>query len=665
MEQVKRRKQSQQAAAADAGMEWLGDFHIVREIGRGGMGIVYEAEQKALGRRVALKVLPQHYLLDAKRLQRFQREAQAAARLHHTNIVPVFGVGECQGLHYYVMQYVDGHGLNQVIEHLAAQRSSLSSDHWRWVARLGVQVADALQYAHEQGVLHRDIKPANVLLDNRGTVWITDFGLAKLSEHTDLTALGDIVGTLHYLAPEALESRADRRSDVYGLGLTLYELLTLQQPFTESNPAKLLRQISERELPRPSGVNPRIPRDLETIVLKASARSPDQRYSSAAELADDLRRFLDDRPIQARQAGAAERLWRCCRRNRAVASLSLAAVVSLLLALVVGWIGYVRTTEALDRESRRRKDADEATRRAEANVAMSLQALEEMFNQIKSTDEALLAVSPPDPGPGRPGLGPPPDNPVSRTDSRENAALLQSILEFYGRFAQANAANSSLQFEAAKAHRRVGDIQQRLGELNKAQQAYERAATIAATLTAAARTAGSAITQYVALSAELEGRLGQLARRQGMLRDAEAHFRKAVEMGLPLVKENPEVSAYRLSLALAQQSLGEFLWRQQHSPEARGLLEQAIANTERCISGEPKPPLRVSLGMQYRCLSDILAAGGERDKAQAARRKAEQLGVGPPPPLPPLPPGAPSPGLGPRPPPGFGPRPPPPGPGMD
>jgi serine/threonine protein kinase/WD40 repeat protein/tetratricopeptide (TPR) repeat protein len=392
-------------------LERLGDYRILRELGRGGMGIVYEAEQESLGRHVALKLLPGHALLDLQRLRRFQREARAAARLHHTNIVPVFGVGEEAGTHYYVMQYIAGQGLDQVLAELrklrrphdgpgldsrvlrrltetvvasdvaqalvsgafasspegrgargegrgeqepqpaapeqeAGSRSPASPGesvtlsetgrrYWQGVARIGIQVADALAYAHSQGVLHRDIKPSNLLLDTQGTVWVTDFGLAKAADSDDLTGPGDIVGTVRYMAPERFQGQADERSDVYGLGITLYELLTLRPAFEASERSKLMAQVLHGELARPRKVNPAVPRDLETIVLKATAREPVRRYASAAELAADLTRFTQDRPIRARRVSVAERLWRWSCRNPAVASMA-GAILFLLLVLLAG-----------------------------------------------------------------------------------------------------------------------------------------------------------------------------------------------------------------------------------------------------------------------------------------------------------------------------------------
>jgi serine/threonine protein kinase len=193
-------------------------------------------------------------------------------------------------------------------------------------------VADALAHAHAQGILHRDIKPSNLLLDLRGTVWVTDFGLAKASDADDLTRTGDVVGTLRYMAPERFDGLGDHRADVYALGLTLYELLTLRPAFLADNRHKLVEQVLTAAPPAPRRVRPAVPRDLETVVLKATARDPALRYQAAADLADDLRRYLEDRPIRARRASGTEQAWRWCRRNPAVAGL----LATVLLVLAVG-----------------------------------------------------------------------------------------------------------------------------------------------------------------------------------------------------------------------------------------------------------------------------------------------------------------------------------------
>ncbi len=361
--------------APDARLERLGDYRILREVGRGGMGVVYEAEQESLGRHVALKVLPPAALLNPTYLERFRREAKAAARLHHTNIVPVFGVGEAGGVPYYAMQFIHGEGLDRVLADVrrlrqpgaapaegsvahslltgqfsapvtdqpAAREPTTSgvtiggpeAQYCRAVARIGVQVAEALAYAHRQGVLHRDIKPSNLLLDAQGTVWVTDFGLAKAEGADELTHTGDIVGTVRFMAPERFEGKSLPQSDVYALGLTLYEMLTLRPAFANTGKARLIDQVLSDAPVSPRKLDPRIPRDLETVVLKCLAKEPRERYAGAEQLAEDLRRFLADRPIQARRASWAERLWRWCRRNPALAGLS-AAVLLLLLVVALG-----------------------------------------------------------------------------------------------------------------------------------------------------------------------------------------------------------------------------------------------------------------------------------------------------------------------------------------
>jgi WD40 repeat protein/serine/threonine protein kinase/tetratricopeptide (TPR) repeat protein len=347
----------------------LGDFRILREVGRGGMGIVYEAEQESLGRHVALKVLPPQLMLDAQRLERFRREARAAARLHHSNIVPVFGVGEEAGQHYYVMQFIPGQSLSEVLAELKRRRqpdetlmtddrppsgpsatslpskantpcsdASTQLPFMRRVARIGAQVADALAYAHAQGIIHRDIKPSNLLLDASGSVWVTDFGLAKVDDNENLTHTGDLVGTLRYLAPERFQGRGDHRSDLYALGLTLYELLTQRAAYEDSDRHHLIRAIQQDEPPRPRSLNRNIPKDLETIVLKAIDKDPARRYPTGTELAADLQRFLEDRPIRARPVSAGERFWRWCRKNPALASATgIAATLLLAVSGVSVW----------------------------------------------------------------------------------------------------------------------------------------------------------------------------------------------------------------------------------------------------------------------------------------------------------------------------------------
>jgi serine/threonine protein kinase/WD40 repeat protein len=409
-------------------LERVGDYRIVREVGRGGMGVVYEAEQVSLGRRVALKVLPAQPAGDGRSLERFRREARAAAKLHHTNIVPVFEVGRDGDVRYYAMQFIAGQGLDQVVAELRQLRSSsrvgegaapplseaarslLSGDlrggrgspgpgatvilagpapgpstasgaagasstavlpgpadlsgaesdrrhYFQSVARIGQQVAGALAYAHARGIVHRDVKPSNLLLDAAAVVWVTDFGLAK-TEDEGLTQTGDIVGTLRYMAPERFRGQCDPRADVYSLGATLYELLVLQPAFASPDRLGLMLQVQTREPVRPRALDPRIPRDLETVVLTAMDKEPQRRYPSADELAADLGRFLSGEPIRARRVGELERLWKWGRRHPAV-SLLLLTAVALLLA------GTAVSTHFAVQAGRREQDATDAAGRAQ------------------------------------------------------------------------------------------------------------------------------------------------------------------------------------------------------------------------------------------------------------------------------------------------------------
>ena len=397
----------------------VGDYRIVGEIGRGGMGVVFEAHQTKLGRRVALKVLPEHDAKDTKRLLRFQREARAAARLHHTNIVPVYEVGVDGGVSFYSMQFIEGESLSSVwsqmhrtseSQAMATTRSQTAEEagddlaasetrayperaarpdcdasettskvqslvdtviaaprlqYFHNMTRVAAQVVEALAYAHSKGVLHRDIKPSNVILDTQGRAWVTDFGLAK-TENDDLTRTGDIVGTLRYMSPERFHGGADARSDIYGAGLTLYEFLTLRPAFTSSERNSLLHQIQEVDPPRPRKIDPTIPRDLETIVLKAIDKDPGRRYRTAADFAADLNRFLEDRPIVARRTSALEHAWRWCRRNRAVASLvttTVALFAVLVLVVVVGLARHAQQQRQLADTEREHAFASERNER--------------------------------------------------------------------------------------------------------------------------------------------------------------------------------------------------------------------------------------------------------------------------------------------------------------
>jgi WD40 repeat protein/serine/threonine protein kinase len=362
----------------------LGDFRILREVGRGGMGIVYEAEQLSLGRRVALKVLPFAATMDPRQLQRFQNEARAAASLEHPHIVPVYAFGCERGVHYIAMKFIDGQSLAGRLERRRRESSqSLSEpaaaapdDHtapqaaarteraprdaaaFRQIAAWGIRAADGLEHAHRLGIVHRDIKPANLMIDGHGGLWITDFGLARTASDTGLTMTGDVLGTLRYMSPEQALARhglVDHRTDVYSLAVTLYELLTGTPVVLGKDREEILNAITRDEPRPPRALNASLPRELETIVLKTIEKNPSDRYGTAEELADDLRRFLEDRPIRARRVSRLNRLWRWCRRNRAVSGLLGALIVGTAATLVIAAVGLVHIASQRDeaRESAR------------------------------------------------------------------------------------------------------------------------------------------------------------------------------------------------------------------------------------------------------------------------------------------------------------------------
>lgn len=394
--------------------EPLGDFQIVRQIARGGMGVVYEAIQLSLGRRVALKVLPFAAALDQRQLQRFKIEAHAAAQLHHSNIVPIYAVGCDRGVHYYAMQLIKGQCLGELLNEWRGENSESAAQsvspiktprstetaavarsetagpkksRWKTAARIIAEVADALDFAHVAGVIHRDIKPANILLDEQGRVWVTDFGLAQVATDVSLTRSGEMLGTLRYMSPEqAMGQRAqvDHRSDIYSLGATLYELLTLKPIFSGDDRATLLLQILQEEPNLPRQHDRTIPIELETIVLKAIAKGPADRYATAGEFAEDLRRFLSERPILARRPTWLDHTRKWLRRHPgflvAVGLIGLISAIVMALATTKVWHQQRLTSQSLERERLR-------SVQAESRLIMAQRAADELIQLAE--DEAL------------------------------------------------------------------------------------------------------------------------------------------------------------------------------------------------------------------------------------------------------------------------------------
>lgn len=472
----------------------LGDYRILSEVGRGGMGVVYEAEQVSLSRRVALKVLPFATIFDPRHLQRFKNEATAAAHLNHPNIVEVYGIGSDRGIHFYAMRFVEGVTLADVIEdkrnsqkinsasqqiddeerasepessegssktggdlaplsHSVATSPALQAAlstvncishkaRFHRIAEIGAQAAQAIDHAHQMGIIHRDIKPSNLMLDDRGKLWVTDFGLARVAGDVSMTMTGDIVGTLRYMSPEQVLARrgtVDHRTDIYSLGATLYELLTLRAAVPGNDRQEALHQLAATEPILPRKLDKSIPIELEAIVLKAMEKAPEDRYATALDLAADLQRWIENKPIDARAPSVLVNLKKWGRRHiRILAAMSAAA----FMAAVALAGATIITVRAYQREIRERE-------RANQNVETALVALDEMYEKYSAN--RLLEPE---------------------TINDFDRKFLGRILEFYEDFAERNRDMPTVPLAVANAHSRIGDLRLVLGGHPEASNAY-------------------------------------------------------------------------------------------------------------------------------------------------------------------------------------------------
>jgi serine/threonine protein kinase/tetratricopeptide (TPR) repeat protein len=635
----------------------LGDFRLLRELGRGGMGVVYEAVQVSLGRRVALKVLPFATALEPRQLQRFKTEAQAAARLHHTNIVPVHAVGCERGTHFYAMQFIDGQTLAAVIADLrrsaglevpaevvpggdgremspasasppprqviharkndapafhppgavaepptrpaaalSTERSVRSPEFFRTATRLGLQAAEALDYAHRQEVIHRDIKPANLLVDGEGNLWITDFGLARLQGEAGLTVTGDLVGTLRYMSPEqALGQRTlvDHRTDIYSLGATLYELLTLEPAVPGSERLEVLRRIEREEPRRPRRLNPAVPPELQTIVGKAMAKHPAARYGTAQELADDLRRFLEDKPIRARRPTFGQVTAKWARRHRGIV---VTATVAVLLGLVLGIaglvIGYLRI-----RQEKTQAEADR--QRADRNQALAMDALNRIYLRVAEQRFAR--------------------DPHPRPEDRE---LLALALGFYQKLARENDHDPAVRQAVAEAYFRVGDIQKILGQPGPAKQAYERG------LALREQRVAESPSDYGGRAALAAGyrSLANVLEKLGDRRAAVLHYRQALDLWVQLGTDFPEAPEARQMVASSHTDLGMFLAEDGAWAAAENHHRQAMTLRAQLATDYPTDlGHREGLGYSHWQLGNVMAATGRGAEAETHYRQALEI----------------------------------------
>ena len=482
----------------------IGDYQIVREVGRGGMGVVYEAVQATLGRKVALKVLPIYSANDPRQVERFRVEGQAAAALDHPHIVPVYEIGCERGVHFYAMRFIDGESLAAVILKARSGPGIAITTH-REAARLALEAAEALAHAHDLGILHRDVKPANLLLDTAGHLWVADFGLARFLDGGDLTRTGDVIGTLRYLSPEQARGRRslDPRTDVYSLGATLYELATLRPAFDGLDRQDLLRRIVEVEPIPPRNLDPTIPRDLETILGASMAKEVDDRYGSATEFAEDLRRFLDGRPILARRPGLATRASRWARRNRGGVAFALTVVALFLLGTTVG-LGFLWREQVRTRE----------------NLRVALIALDEF---CLSTTGLELTRDP------------------ERVQDVQDLQL--RALTIYERMLRENPADREARWAAEQAEHRVANLLAKSPRFAEAEAAYRSAHQNLAILLAA----DPGHLPYRQESADLLADWG--SRQPAGAPDAQKHRRQAMAEHLRLASEFPGDPRYPRALA--------------------------------------------------------------------------------------------------------------------
>ena len=609
---------------AEVSQERLGDYRIIREIGRGGMGVVYEAQQISLDRRVALKVLPFAAVLDQRQIARFENEARAAAQLHHPHIVPVFSVGCERGVHYYAMQLIEGQSLDvalaqmgspsdaepkddsaegnkstrvlrsvsdsgkSTLANFAATDSVGSREYFRTICRLAIQAADALQHAHDYGIVHRDVKPSNLLLDREGKLWIADFGLARFQADAGLTTAGQVVGSLHYMSPEQAAGKSsvlDHRTDIYSLGITLYEALSLRAAFEGTDRAELLRRIAEEEPRTLRRINPAIPLDLETVVLKAISKLPAQRYATAGEMADDVRRFLEGKPTLARRPTLVQRMAKWAGRHKN-------AVASAVGFLVLATAGLIIATFLIAREHSHTKvalaESETNFQRAETHFREAREVVDQFGARLA---EQLAGV------PGAEQL---------------RYELLNDTLDYYRGFIEHAGDDPVLRSDSALTHFKAATISEQIGDKRKAIAAYEDARRMFARL-AADRPEVPAYRGNLALCYNNQGLLSS---RMGNTAEAESAYRRAIEIQEKLIAEFPDRARFHAELALSHGNLGLLAQQTDRVVEADDAYRKAIAIEEKLAQAHPlQPKYRSDLAISYNNLSFL---HGKADPVEAA-----------------------------------------------
>jgi serine/threonine protein kinase len=572
----------------------LGKFELIEAVGRGAFGTVYRARDTQLQRIVAVKVPRSGQLSTDEDEDRFVREARNAAQLNHPSIVPVHEVGRSDTFPYIVSEFVEGVTLSDA---LTDRRLG-----FRESAQLVARVAEALEHAHAQGVVHRDLKPSNIMLTADGTPRVMDFGLAKRDAgEVTVTVEGQVLGTPAYMSPEQASGQAhhvDGRSDVYSLGVILFELLTGELPF-RGNQRMLLHNVIHNEPRSPRSLNDRVPRDLETICLKAMAKEPGRRYPAAQALADDLQRYLAGQAITARPVGRVERSWRWCRRNPVVAGLSAAVAMALVTGTGVSTYFAIRATAERDRADAQATEAIAERERAEEGFREARETVDRYFTSV--SESKLLNV---------PGLQP------------LRKELLESALEHYQKFIGRYGNDPKVQAEMAKTYARVGDITSRIASKEQSLAALEKASEIYDKLVRENPT----VIDYQDALAHAYHNLGMQQWDTGRRAEAEASYSKSLEIWEKLVHEYPTVTDYQHGLALVYHNLGLMQSVTGRRAEAEAWYKKVIEIEEKVVRENPTVTgYQSQLARAYNLLGIEQRDAGRIAEAEASYKKSIEI----------------------------------------
>jgi len=526
----------------------LGEYTIIGEVGRGGMGIVYEAQHDALSRRVALKILSIASMLDSRQIARFKNESNAAAQLQHPHIVPIYSVGMERGIHYYAMQFIEGQNIESSI---ANANESGKHDHYRQVLARVAHVADALHCAHECGIIHRDIKPSNLILDKSGKIWVTDFGLARCQNQNSLTLSGDVVGTMRYMSPEQAAGQmelVDHRTDIYSLGATLYEMLTGLPAITGEDSPAVLSEIANCPVPKPRRLKPELPPAIDFVVQKAMAKSKDDRYCTALEFANDLEAVLGQRPTLARPPSRTWLLKQWTSRHR---RLVLSTSVMLLFGIVAMLAALVVIANKNGELQASKQAADRNFRKAQEAVGTLGLAVSTDLASIPGTEHIRHSV-------------------------------LENTLEHYKDFVEESENDKRLLSELALTHSRIGSLIFGL----------ESPAAAIPHFAASENSYRALLTENPGSMEALQGRarnLNQMGLAQTASGDhpgARRCYEHAIRIQQDLI-DTTSAFEHQIDLALSQSNLGLLMLATDNASEAETTLRQSVSSLSKLTQAHP------------------------------------------------------------------------------